>query len=755
MADMITPDPSFTELPEFSPGRFRLLPQPEVDSRSTITCAWDHQLERLVACKYSMDPAVFGIMSRDELDEMFGPEGYTRSMLTNAAQEGRRYNLLREARLLATVDHPNVIPVLEVGRFRERVVALLLPYLDGGTAAVRDFSGPWESVLDTAMQIGRGVAALHQAGILHRDLKPSNILFDGCGWPRVADLGLSCRLTDTSAMNERVGTVAYMPPGVLEQGFKDVRDDLYAYCMIVFEMFYGRPPFDSAAERDRGRVAKVRRAGGVPRELHAILLRGLAPEPDHRWPNMPTLLERMERVRRRTSRRRPWAAATVAAGLAASMAIGVFASARPVQADECEDASRELASIWNDQIATELRGVFGTRKAGDGLQAWASRWAAVRARECDEARTNDLDTEVTPCTVMVRDRFQATVQAFRTPHLRSGLSYATVIADLPAPEHCLEHPEDTEWGHGGLLELRDIDIEVEALAKLGDLEAASARQAEYMDLALELQSDYGVARAIYFRGEIHRLQGSLEAATADFERAHAKAWELRVAVFVGEVQLKLAAVAGARGDLGAMDAHALGARDVFAATWPERVAEVLQVQGLALVTGPEGAQARGIELLRRAVEMREEQLREYGGTRELLSQAHESYARGLLAVKRAGEAIEYLDRALRVHQDEFGHGNWRTRGILKTKFLALLELRRFDDAVSVRRAILKVDEDAEHWRRYIEDVWWVAQIYKGMGQLSAAATVLDSGRDMVVRQGLEAEAIQFERAIEDLTRRSR
>src|SRR5690349_20340476 len=106
MADLITPDPSFTELPEFTPGRFRLLPS-EVDGQSSIACAWDNQLERLVACKYAMDPAALVTMSSAELDEMFGPEGYTRSMLNNAAQVGRRYNLLREARLLAMVEHPN------------------------------------------------------------------------------------------------------------------------------------------------------------------------------------------------------------------------------------------------------------------------------------------------------------------------------------------------------------------------------------------------------------------------------------------------------------------------------------------------------------------------------------------------------------------------------------------------------------------------------------------------------------------------
>jgi hypothetical protein len=86
------------------------------------------------------------------------------------------------------------------------------------------------------------------------------------------------------------------------------------------------------------------------------------------------------------------------------------------------------------------------------------------------------------------------------------------------------------------------------------------------------------------------------------------------------------------------------------------------------VNGTDGERERGVELLLRAMELREEQLRKQSGSREWLSQARESYARGLLAVKRAEEALELLELALRVHQEEFGHGTWRTRTILMAKF---------------------------------------------------------------------------------------
>ena len=349
MADRDAPW-NLTELPL---DRFDMDLSFEANNNAMVVRAWDLQVQREVACKYWIDPAL-----------LVGDESEMSDAAADAMRATRHYNLLREARLLAMVDHPNVMPLLEVGRFGKHVTVIILPFLAGGSAAERTFEGPWTNVLDVALQIGRGLAALHDAGILHRDLKPSNILFDDAGRPRISDLGLSCRIDDRSEMLERVGTIAYMPPGVFERGFEDVRDDLWAYCMVVFEMFYGRPPFDTQQDRDRGRVARVKRKDGMSRELHAILVRGLAPRREDRWPDMSVLLQKMEHVRRANHGR--WAA--VSAALAASFAVGLWMDVAEAKADTCEKVMRELPAIWDHRLHDELRGAFGTRKVGDGLR---------------------------------------------------------------------------------------------------------------------------------------------------------------------------------------------------------------------------------------------------------------------------------------------------------------------------------------------------------------------------------------------------
>src|SRR5690606_13078935 len=147
----------------------------------------------------------------------------------------------------------------------------------------------------------------------------------------------------------------------------------------VYQMFYGRSPFATQADRERGRVARSSRAIRLPRALDEILARGLAPTADQRWPNMGALLRAMESVREPTVRVRPWTAAVGSALLATSFAIGLLISSRPVQADACEQVTSELDPIWDRELQAELRGAFGTRKPGDGLQRWAERYVIVRA----------------------------------------------------------------------------------------------------------------------------------------------------------------------------------------------------------------------------------------------------------------------------------------------------------------------------------------------------------------------------------------
>lgn len=160
--------------------------------------------------------------------------------------------------------------------------------------------------------------------------------------------------------------------------------------------------------------------------------------------------------------------------------------------------------------------------------------------------------------------------------------------------------------------------------------------------------------------------------------------------------------------------------------------------------------ARGVRLLIRATELRADQVRRHGGTRERLSLARESHARALLVVGQTSEALEQLERALRDHQDEFGQRTRRTREMLRLKFSALLELRRFDDAVQVQPAILRLDVENEEWQIYCEDAWWLAEAYELAGLRNRAAAMLRHGRTRALEHGLFEHLARFDHALEQL-----
>lgn len=186
---MVDTPPTFDEkLHSFPPGRFRFAETVGSGSHAQVIKAWDQQLRRTVAVKLTLDPTSFARMSAEEFADLDVDQNL-QDLVALTVEIGSRYTPLREARLLALVDHPNVIQVLDIGLVHDRMIAVVMPYLEGGTLARRKFTGSWEEVLEAALLIGWGLAALHDAGILHRDLKPSNILFDRDGRPRIADLG--------------------------------------------------------------------------------------------------------------------------------------------------------------------------------------------------------------------------------------------------------------------------------------------------------------------------------------------------------------------------------------------------------------------------------------------------------------------------------------------------------------------------------------------------------------------------------------
>ncbi|MGE3807284.1 MAG: serine/threonine-protein kinase [Gemmataceae bacterium] len=200
-----------------------------------------------------------------------------------------------EAEAAARLDHPNIVPIYEVGEQEGRHY-FTMKFVEGGSLAqhLEKFRKPDEAAELVAL-IAHAVHHAHQRGILHRDLKPANILLTPDGQPQVTDFGLAKRLEQDSAQTHTgaiLGTPSYMAP---EQaaGKKDaatVLADIYSLGAILYELLTGVVPFrgESAWEtvkqvQEQPPVPPSTRVPGLDRTLEAICLKCLEKDPRRRY----------------------------------------------------------------------------------------------------------------------------------------------------------------------------------------------------------------------------------------------------------------------------------------------------------------------------------------------------------------------------------------------------------------------------------------------------------------------------------------
>jgi hypothetical protein len=252
----------------------------------------------------------------------------------------RQARLSREAQAMARLSHPNVLPVFDLGTEGGQLF-LAMERVEGPTLAewLKQRERPWREVLGLLLEAGRGLAAAHRAGLVHRDFKPANVLVGAEGRPRVTDFGL-VRLGETWEDNGAgaptgssepaltqagavPGTPAYMSPEQLAGRPVDARGDQFSFCVALYEALYGLRPFatDVPLER-RWTLRRPERVPRLPRHVKAALARGLALEPEARFPSMDALLEALVKP---PALRGRWWALTLAAGLAlAAGGVGVW-----------------------------------------------------------------------------------------------------------------------------------------------------------------------------------------------------------------------------------------------------------------------------------------------------------------------------------------------------------------------------------------------------------------------------------------------
>ncbi len=236
-------------------------------SMGVVFRATDRRLERIVAIKF------------------LAPD------LTRDPKACQRFE--REARLAASLEHPNLATVHEVGETSQGHRYLVQAFYHGGSLKERVRAGGIEA--DDAIALIRdlisGMRAAHERGIVHRDIKPANLLLDEHGTLKIADFGIAKLLgaTDLTRTGTPLGTPAYQSPEQTLGHPVDHRTDLWSAGVVLFELLTGRRPLTSAPNRLRKAIEE-----SIPHRLRPFLTRALHADSSERFQSAEEMLAALD-----------------------------------------------------------------------------------------------------------------------------------------------------------------------------------------------------------------------------------------------------------------------------------------------------------------------------------------------------------------------------------------------------------------------------------------------------------------------------
>jgi serine/threonine-protein kinase len=215
-------------------------------------------------------------------------------------RQGADWNeLLKEPRLLAALDHKNIVRIVTADRSGDYFF-IVMEFIEGETLelVMEREKGPLAQprALNFARQICEGVAHAHRQGVLHRDLRPGNVLVTDGDEVKITDFGTSRFLEIAEHASTVIGSPPYMAPEQFE-GRAVFASDIYSVGVLIYEMMTGSLPYFSLNPRD---IEKMARAGrivpprernrGIPHELDEIILKALAVDPADRYQRVEELL---------------------------------------------------------------------------------------------------------------------------------------------------------------------------------------------------------------------------------------------------------------------------------------------------------------------------------------------------------------------------------------------------------------------------------------------------------------------------------
>jgi eukaryotic-like serine/threonine-protein kinase len=672
--------------------------------------------------------------------------------------------VMREAQALARLSHPHVVPVYDVG-FERGTLWVAMELVRGPSLMQWLRQAPtWTEVIDAFVQAGRGLAAAHAAGIVHRDFKPGNAMIAGDGRVVVLDFGLAWApgvdgaldsgastlrgerrgpssgrdplaytLTDAGAV---VGTVPYMAPEQHSRREVDARVDQYALCVSIHEGLFGARPFDGPIDTIvKRKLAGPQRPLGpahVPARVWRVIQRGLAPDPNDRWPDIATMIDALERAGRRTRVGR--------AAVAGVLGIGVIAAvmARPAAHvdDRCDAMDARVAEVWSPERREAIEGAFVATGKASASATWARadtridgavmRWRDRAMAACTSAAKDGGGEAEVAAALACAERGIAAVDGaldvLAAPDDATVARALVVVESLPRPD-CAGVVSEAAEG-----ETRDALARGRALMSAGRLPEAVELGQEILQTTHAAGDQRGVALALLLIGGSRLDLGEWDDAEANlsdalwtavaagddvsattaatklvhlcamrYDPACADRWIRQAEAglerlgpggepLAGRLELALGDVAMREGDLEASLAHydrALAA--VVAQVGEEGLEASSIVSSIAMVHAIAGRHELAISEFERAAWIEEGWGgRESGGRSKKL----EGIAGSLLALGRIDEARERLEEALALTDAAFGPDHPHAVRMRGNLVLVLTDAGELDRALTLGERVV-------------------------------------------------------------------
>lgn len=215
----------------------------------------------------------------------------------------------REAYAAASLNHPNIVSIYDVGR-EGNIHYIVMEYIDGITLKeyIRQNGAlPWQEAADIAISVLSALHKAHRHGIIHRDIKPQNILMTSDNVPKVTDFGIARAVTTSTVTRkvDTVGSVHYSSPEQARGGYTDEKSDIYSVGVTLFEMLTGRVPFDadnpvSVALKhiEEQPVKPSEIVPGIPETMDEIVMRAMKKSRSERYDSALQMIADLDHLKK-------------------------------------------------------------------------------------------------------------------------------------------------------------------------------------------------------------------------------------------------------------------------------------------------------------------------------------------------------------------------------------------------------------------------------------------------------------------------